>query len=214
MPLIYSEKEKRFGKLVLWKMKEDLDFFKSQISLSESQAEGIKQWQPNRQKEWCAARFLLNEYFGITLDDTETDSLGKVHLVDKEDHISISHSDQLVGVQYNKRPVGVDIQIQTEKIQRIASRFCADCDYEIMSKFYGKEESELYLWSLKESVYKAYGQGNVSYRDEIRAVRFINDNRHRILLKLTRNTEPDQYYLGRLRMLGNYCLTQVIESQD
>ena len=211
MPLIYSERHPDFGELYLWNTQEETDFFETNQYIDQELQLKINSWKPQRKKEWLAARFLLMKYFQIPVHATSTDELGKVHLTSRSDHVSISHTAQIVGVQMNRLPVGLDLQVKSDKIHKVAKKFCSENDYSVFAEYYSTEDSEQFLWSLKESVFKAYGKGRVQYKEEVIVEYF--ENKNLVHLKLARENEKDHLYLGRLRMIGDFCLTQVIEKE-
>lgn len=211
MALVYTENHPKFGSMVLWAVTEEASFFRNELDQTALEMDYINSWHENRQLEWMSARYLIHKYAGIDLSQLYSDALGKVHIHDSATQISISHSEELVGVQYHSLAVGLDIQIKTDKIHRVASKFCSTRDYQILEQFYSKKEAELITWSMKESVFKAYGRGKVRYKEEIAIVGFIDENRHKVLLQLSKTDGFHQKYEGRIRFIGDYCITQIIE---
>jgi phosphopantetheinyl transferase len=87
---------------------------------------------------WCffsavfiSVRKLLQEA-GYNDLDLYYDELGKPHLKDDK-YISISHSHHFSAIIVSNKSVGIDIELQREKIIRIADKF-VDQEYSYLKK--------------------------------------------------------------------------------
>ena len=172
----------------------------------------IAEWHPRRQLEWMAGRFLISEFQEKDLSKIIVHPEGKVFIKDAEIHLSISHCEELVGLQLNQHPVGLDIQMKTSKLQRVAHKFCSIEDYEMLEQYYSREEANLICWSMKEAVFKAYGLGNVNYKDDIRFIAFANDDRRKPTLRFNKKDSSTIEYNGQLSWLDDYCISQICKS--
>lgn len=111
---------------------------------------------PRRESEHLAVRELLASMLGYTDFEVEHDSTGKPYIAGY--NISISHTRGFVAVMLSKKyGVGVDIEYQSVRVNRIASRFMrideeADCTW-----------TRLVTWCAKEAVYKLFSEDNLTY---------------------------------------------------
>lgn len=114
-----------------------------------------------RLKQWLATRILLSHFF----DNTTIlyDNLGKPHL-DNGWHISISHSNEFVAINLNKKcDCGIDIEKITPKVERINHKFLNPLDLQTITSL---EHLTLY-WGAKESLYKYYGKKEVLFIENL-----------------------------------------------
>jgi len=121
-----------------------------------------------------AGRFLLQflcpgfPYELIRIADTR-----KPYLRNEQYHFSISHcGDYAAAIVSSDERVGVDIEIISEKAEKIRHKFLTQNEELIFSLaspnpgFMGPLATTL-LWSAKESVYKWFGNGGVDFRNHI-----------------------------------------------
>ena len=212
MACILTEKDPRFGSFVLWSATEELDYFKGHLADAHLNLNRITDWHPKRQKEWLAGRFLLREYLKVDFRQMSVTSTGKPILAARKEHFSISHCDGLVGLLYNDQEVGLDIQVTTDKIHRTASKFCSENDYKQLEAYYSKEETEHIVWNAKEAIFKAYGKGSVSYKQDINFSSIEKDflgTKTQITLD---TKEGQRTYLAKHRKIGHIYITHAIES--
>ena len=212
MACILTEKDPRFGSFVLWSATEEVDYFKERLSDAHLDLNRITDWHPKRQKEWLAGRFLLLEYLKVDFRQMSVTSTGKPILAGRKEHFSISHCDGLVGLLYNDREVGLDVQVTTDKINRTASKFCSKNDYERLEPYYSKEETEHIVWNTKEAIFKAYGKGGVSYKEDINFYSiekdFLGTN-----TQITLETKDGQRsYYAKHRKIGHIYITFATEA--
>lgn len=216
MPLILSEKDPKFGHLILWNVTEDADFFEQALCSTSLDLGHINEWHPSRQKEWMTGRYLLHAYTKYDLGTLSINQQGKPSFPDPNFSFSISHTEELVGLHYHDQPIGLDLQIRTEKIGKVAHKFCSQNDYDLLTKCFSKEEAELIAWSIKESVFKAYGQGNLSYKNDIQLKNLeVTSTSKKFEVKIERIPDGlDISYIGRIRFYGPYCMSQVRQLSD
>lgn len=200
--------------MVLWSVTENQAFFETALKKSHLRMNHINDWHPRRQLEWLSGRFLVANYLCPDLSKLYVDQQGKLHITDQDIHLSLSHTEGLVGIQIAHGPVGIDVQIDTDKISRVAHKFCNPSEYEILSHHYTRKESERILWSLKECVYKAFGKGKVNYKSEIHLTEFAGDGKQHVQLRLHTKSEEVYSYHGRIRFIGPYCVAQVSEQES
>lgn len=128
----------------------------------------LKELSPRKQSEWVASRDLL---FLITnLPERPQclyDDLGKPYLLGVDKHISISHSDLWCAAMVSDHPCGVDVQVYSDTVRRIADRFLTPDDLLVVEN----AEDDLLvlhlLWGAKECLYKAYGKRKLGFREHL-----------------------------------------------
>lgn len=167
MPLSFQKKIDDFTTLGVWEIQESLEWFKAQFSISEDEANEIKDLSARKLLEWYAGRWLLctllnEKRRNVCLKDEH----GKPYLVNSDTEISISHSADKVAVIISKLPVGIDIQYFTEKIIRIESKFMRMEEQQSLSAPFKLAHLHAY-WGAKESLYKAYGKRQLDFKANI-----------------------------------------------
>lgn len=136
--------------------------------LTEQEREIIAPLSPRKRTEWLASRELLFKVAKFPQRvECVYDEFGKPELVGSTKHISISHSELWCAAMISDRICGVDIQIYSDTIRRIAGRFLTEADL----KRAEKEKNPLHhlhvLWGAKECLYKAYGKRKLGFRENI-----------------------------------------------
>jgi len=126
------------------------------------------------QRGFLSVRHLLRDS-GYTDQDLYYDKNGKPHLKDGK-HISITHSFTFSAIIISDAEVGIDIEMQREKIGRIATKFV---DYEFQ---YLEKESDCYvrrltvIWGIKESLYKLFATPGMLFREHFLVIPFLIDD--------------------------------------
>jgi 4'-phosphopantetheinyl transferase len=127
------------------------------------------------QRAFLSVRKLFQQA-GYADFDLYYDEFGKPHLHDGK-HISITHSHQFSAIILSDEVVGIDIELQREKIIRIADKF-ADTEF----SFLNPEEKIEYIrkltviWGAKEAIFKIRNEKGISFRDHIKVEAFeMND---------------------------------------
>ena len=168
MPQVLNESSNRFGDLVLWKIEEELPFFEQMIKIPSAQLIEMENWKIGRRREWCASRYLIKNILHTDVDGLYIDEHGKPHITSKEYEISLSHSRDFIALGWHYEcSIGIDIQWKNPKVSRVAHKFCTDRELAKFPKDSSTEEREHFIWSVKESIYKAYGKRNLSFKNNI-----------------------------------------------
>lgn len=175
MPLFYQHNINAATKLGVWHIAEPEDFFLSKVPLQQD----IR--HPHKRLQHLAGRYLLRFLFPefpnelIAIAETR-----KPFLPDEAFHFSISHcGDYAAAIVSRSHRVGIDIEIPTDKVARVCHKFLHVSEKNIINHLSGgiiddigveKENFIRYLtllWSAKEAVYKWYGNGDVSFKEQI-----------------------------------------------
>lgn len=151
----------------VWKISEPLEQLFEEVTLNsicQSRIDSMK--SELHQRGFLSVRKLLNEA-GYTDFDLYYDEFGKPHLNDGK-HISITHSYEFSSIIISDETVGIDIELQREKIIRIADKFC-DAEFQYLNR----EKTEEYvkkltvIWGAKEAIFKIRNEKGISFKDHI-----------------------------------------------
>ena len=162
MPLVYQQNINDTTKLGVWKIEEPEAFFLAHVPLQREIT------HPNKRLQHLAGRYLLKELFPgfpyglIRIADTK-----KPFLENAAYHFSISHSGKYAAVMVSTGcRVGVDVEMVSEKINRVKHKFLSAAEQEILGNVGGLPDMEHVLiaaWSIKESLYKWKGSSEVDF---------------------------------------------------
>ncbi|MGI9532181.1 4'-phosphopantetheinyl transferase superfamily protein [Lutimonas sp.] len=150
--------------IYVWKIEESLDDLKDDLSLTEhslTRLNGMK--SELHQKGFLSVRKLLN-YAGYQDFNLSYNTYGKPFL-DDDKHISITHSFNFAAILISDREAGVDIEKNREKIVQIHHRF-VNTEVDSLSNEDLVKQLTV-IWGAKESMYKTYPYGGLSFHDHI-----------------------------------------------
>jgi 4'-phosphopantetheinyl transferase len=169
MAIAYRQRVDDDTEFALWKIEEKAEDLYSQLQLDEQEKAYVEQLSNGkRHLHWLGTRVLLRKML-ITNDyiDCKVDEHGKPYLVTLPYHISLSHSFDYAAVMISKRnPVGIDIELVKNKVERIAHKFMRPQELAFISESH-KIEQLYACWCAKEAVYKCNGEKEVSFVDNI-----------------------------------------------
>ena len=112
------------------------------------------------------------------------DEFGKPNLY-REKHISITHSHHFSAIIISDQTVGIDIELQREKIIKIAHKFC-ESEFEFLPEEFDAESKQEYIrkltviWGAKESIFKIRNEKGISFKDHIKANAFELEDKQAI----------------------------------
>lgn len=171
MPLFRKIPVNDLTSILIWKIEEDYNELFRKVALKDiSLARLEKMKSESHQKGFLSIRHLLKEA-GYSDFDLFYDEDGKPHLRDGK-QISITHSNNFSAIIIGDENVGIDIELQREKIIRIADKFI---DFEFN---YLNETSEDYIkkltviWGAKEAKYKMCNSRSLSFKDDMKVYSF------------------------------------------
>ncbi len=167
MPLLKTQQLEPTGEWGIWKIEESEAFFLDALDLHQLEIKQLASMKGRRRVEWLASRYLLHELSGRTeRADCLKDEFGKPYLVGSDYQISLSHSHGLAAVIAAPQAVGIDIQLEVPKIERIAHKFMRPEESESLSKEHRITHLHLY-WGAKEALFKAYGRKEVDFKQHL-----------------------------------------------
>lgn len=172
MPLVYQQNINATTKIAVWHIQESDDFFLSIVPLQRE----IKHW--HKRLQHLAGRLLLKEMYPefplelVLIADTR-----KPFLENEPFHFSISHcGDYAAAIVSKTHRVGVDVELLNEKIVQVQHKFTDENEKKIVNDQYsifnfqhtmGNVHCLTLCWSVKESVFKWWGRGEVDFKKDI-----------------------------------------------
>ena len=167
MPLIRTETYPGNTTTNVWSITESIEFFRSHLELSDADRDFLDSTHPVRAIEWAASRKLLRKMTGYpTPFACFSDRYGKPYLPNDPRQISISHSGGHAAVALSDVEVGIDLQIPTPKLNRIAPKFISEDEFEVVNSSDSDRKIQL-CWSAKEAMFKLYSRGQVDFRKHL-----------------------------------------------
>jgi phosphopantetheinyl transferase len=185
MPLFYQQDINESTRLGVWKIEEPEQFFLDIVPLQRNIT------HPNKRLQHLAGRFLLKHLFDdFPYKEIQIAGTRKPFLPDEQYHFSISHCGEYAAAIVSRfERVGIDIEIPTEKVFRILHKFLhkeelmqfklASSQVVLLDEHLGDYELEdtdpklpTLLWSIKESIFKWWGWGEVDFSDAMRLSSF------------------------------------------
>ncbi|NKI26196.1 4'-phosphopantetheinyl transferase superfamily protein [Arenibacter sp. 6A1] len=167
MPLYKTITEGSHVKILIWKVEETEDQLREGIALTENSVNRLKSMKSEiHRKGYLSIRHLFATV-GLVDHDLYYDEAGKPHLTNGK-YISITHSHEFTGIIVSDNvEVGVDIEMQREKILRIASKYTPLEEYKTVANYDALIRKLTIVWGAKESLYKIYSQHGLSFLHHI-----------------------------------------------
>ena len=125
-----------------------------------------------------AQRFFVRQLLADQLGISPAEILknGKIpYIQDFDRYFSLSHSGNKVAVVIGDNRVGVDIEVETEKILRIKHKFVNDKEAGFINEA-DIQAGAAIVWGAKESMFKLYQKGALSYLNHLQLEAFKNFN--------------------------------------
>lgn len=151
----------------IWKIEESEEQLSEGVILTDhcqQRMDGMK--SAIHRKGFLSIRHLM-AVAGYADEDLYYDDFGKPHLRDGK-HISITHSHEFTGIILGEfDEVGIDIEMQREKILRIANKFTPIEEYRTLANTDAIIRKLTIVWGAKESLYKIYAHRGLSFLHHI-----------------------------------------------
>lgn len=168
MPLYKTIKFNSSTQILVWKITESYEQLFEEVKLNEKsllRLSGMK--SQLHQRGFLSVRKLLQE---VGFNDFELyyDEFGKPHLLN-EKYISISHSHEFSTIIISGQKAGIDIEMQREKIIRIADKFVNATELHRLKTFETKDyiKKLTVKWGAKEAIFKIRNESGISFKDHI-----------------------------------------------
>lgn len=151
----------------IWKIEESEAKLSEGIELTQHCQDRIGRMKSEMHRRgFLSIRHLMAEA-GYVDADLYYDELGKPHLKDGK-HISITHSNHFTGIIISATDeVGIDIEMQRDKILRIAHKFTPIEEYRTIANSEALVRKLTIVWGCKESLYKIYAEPGLSFLHHI-----------------------------------------------
>jgi phosphopantetheinyl transferase len=186
MPLYKTINFSPTTKILVWKITESFEELLGKVVLKEKtklRLNGMK--SEMHQRAFLSVRMLIQE-IGFTDHELHYDKFGKPYF-NYHNHISITHSHNFCAIIISDETVGIDIEMQREKIIRIADKFVNDNELNRLRSF----DIEDYIkkltvkWGAKEAIYKIRNEKGISFKDHIQVNPFeIQDQKTTAILEM------------------------------
>ena len=165
MPLLNNDIIEPHVHLSTWHITENEAFFLEKLPLTDSEKAEVAGVTGRKKLEKLAGKLLLREMTDWALT-VEKDDYGKPFFTNSDLHLSLSHSgDYVVGI-VSKRAVGIDIQLITKKIARVAPRVMNAEKFKNLDPNNPLEHLHVY-WGAKEALYKAHGERSLDFKKHL-----------------------------------------------
>lgn len=175
MPLYKKQQPTDNTQLFIWKITESFNFlFQNTVLRDVSLARLKKMKSESHQKGFLSVRHLLREA-GYTDFNLYYDDNGKPNLKDGK-YISITHSHEFSAIIVSSENVGIDMEMQREKIIRIADKFI-DFEFSFLDKRHQDYVRILtVIWGAKEAKYKMCDSRSISFKNDMKVYPFQLEN--------------------------------------
>jgi phosphopantetheinyl transferase len=186
MPLYKTINFSPTTQILVWEITESFEELLDKVVLKEkTQIRLNKMKSEMHQRAFLSVRMLLKEA-GYTDFELHYDQFGKPYFLDGK-HVSITHSHQFSAIIISDETVGIDIEMQREKIIRIADKFVNPIELHRLKSF----DIEDYIkkltvkWGAKEAIFKIRNESGISFKDHIQVNSFeIRDKETTAILKM------------------------------
>jgi len=172
MPLFKTINVSPTTQILIWKVTEPFDELLQKTVLKDKTQQRLNGMKSEmHQRAFLSVRMLIQE-IGISDFDLHYDEFGKPYLSDHR-YISITHSHNFASIIISTETVGIDMELQREKILRIADKFI---DYEF--DYLKPEPLDEYIkkltviWGAKEAIFKIRNEKGISFKDHIQVAPF------------------------------------------
>ena len=164
MPLVHTIRDTEMS-LGLWEITEDSSFFEQAMSYRSVAS------NPGQQLQQLASRMVLKAMQpSFPFDQIQLNPAGKPSLSDGQ-QFSISHTRGFAaGIISSDAPVGIDIEFISPRVLKIEKKFLNAHEYALLAPL-SEQDRVVYaslFWSIKETVYKCWGNGGVDFSEQIR----------------------------------------------
>ena len=207
--LIRREHSDSEGLLGIWKMDESREELLRLLPghMRSDAVEHVKTIRSERRTiEWLSTRILLF----MLLNEEKTilnHADGKPYLHDGTYHISISHTKDYAAIYLHEtHPVGIDIEIRSERVRKVACKFIGDNEYIDPSQ---KTVHQLLHWSAKESMFKLMEENGIDFKHHLHIQPFTPASKGIITATETR-TDHNRAFNIHYEVHPDYVLTWVV----
>lgn len=211
MPLFKTITFSPSTQILVWEITESLEELLGNVVLKEkTQLRLNKMKSEMHQRAFLSVRMLLQE-LGFNDFDLHYDEFGKPYFLDGK-HVSITHSHQFSAIIISEETVGIDIELQREKIIRIADKFVNATELNRLKSF----DAEDYIrkltvkWGAKEAIFKIRNEKGISFKDHIQVNTFEIEDKKTIAILDFENIK--QQFSIHFEEFENFTLVYAFEN--
>jgi len=186
MPLYKTINFSPTTQILIWEITESFEELLGKVVLKEKtrlRLNGMK--SEMHQRAFLSVRMLIQE-IGFTDHDLHYDEFGKPYF-DCYNYISITHSHHFSAIIISEETVGIDIELQREKIIRIADKFVNEKELNRLQGFDTQDfiKKLTVKWGAKEAIFKIRNEKGISFKDHIQVNPFeIGDKETMAILEM------------------------------
>lgn len=168
MPILLVKTIDPAGKLCVWHATEDAQTLISQLELGEEDMRIFESLRNrNRKLQWLGCRMALSHLLQTPAIEIRYDEYGKPSLASGTHTISFSHTGLYAAAMCSTAGIaGIDIELIRDKISRVADRFLALRELQMVSGSDRLETLTLF-WAAKEVLYKINGKPDLDMQHDI-----------------------------------------------
>lgn len=202
MPKIYLDTINATTSLAIWHITESEGFFLQKVPLKTNIS------HPHKRLQHLAGRYLLQEIApDFPIDLIRIADTRKPYVPGESHHFSISHcGNYAAAIVSTTHRVGIDIEIYTEKVLKILHKFLSNEEWSLVNRQFliedrsinaestGNSQSETgnwhlatLLWSVKEAVYKWFGNGEMGFIQHMQITKIAGGNEGEIEMDFSRD---------------------------
>jgi phosphopantetheinyl transferase len=169
MPLFKIINHNKNTTIFIWKIDESLVQLEKSVKLNDRSIKRIQGMRSESHKKGFLAVRKLLETAQLTDFDLYYTNDGKPHLKDGR-IITISHSFDFSVIAISESEIGIDIEKNRDKIQRIASKFIGSENNFLCNE--NLTEQLTVIWGAKESLFKIYPDGGLLFIEHLPVEKF------------------------------------------
>jgi 4'-phosphopantetheinyl transferase len=201
MPLYKTIIVNNHTKVWIWKIEESYQELRKNITLTEHcEAKVAAMKSEIHQHGFLSIRQLLKNA-GYEASALYYDALGKPHLKDGNS-VSITHSFIFSAIIISNTKVGIDIERERSKIQKIAAKFI-DYEWNYLNEPQLTQKLSI-IWCIKESLYKIAAVKGLSFKQHCKVIPFdVTNGKTKAWIHF--KSEVEKYDIAFLSFEGFTC---------
>ena len=170
MPLFKTIRFNATTQILVWKITESFEELFDTVVLNKKNSIRLAGMKSQlHQRAFLSVRKLFY-LAGYTDFDLYYDEFGKPHLKDGK-NISITHSHNFSAIILSEETVGIDIELQRDKIIRIADKFC-DSEFQYLTDNKEYIRKLTVIWGAKEAIFKIRNEKGISFKNHVKVRSF------------------------------------------
>ena len=208
MPLYKIINHDANTKILIWKITESFEALSSEVELKDKSLIRLCGMKSElHQRAFLSVRKLLQEV-GYSDFDLHYDQYGKPYFEDGT-HISISHSHAFSSIILTNQNVGIDLEMQRDKIKVIAHKFAEIEKYFLNPNAQEYIQKLTVIWGAKEAIFKIRNEVGISFKHHIEVLPFEITSKQTVAVLNFENkqTEYDIFFVA----VENYTLVYAFE---